>query len=98
MKCFFAVLYLYSNQANLTLMFLCLMCKLLRNRWAILGVGPGGVGGEVVLFFFFLKEVEEFLYHWVKPATCNGFSSTIIDSHIWEMVQLRVLSFVNISH
>lgn len=62
------------------------------------GGGAGGGGGGGCSFFFFLKEVEEFLYHWVKPATCNGFSSTIIDSHIWEMVQLRVLSFVNISH
>lgn len=48
--------------------------------------------------FAFLKEVKEFLYHWVKPATCNGFGSTVIDSHIWEMVQLRVSSFVNISN
>lgn len=84
-------------------MLFCLVCKLLRNRWAILGGGVGGevvfVGGGGIFFcFVFLKEVEEFLYHWVKPATCNGFSSTIIDSHIWEMVQLRVLSFVNISH
>lgn len=44
----------------------------------------------------FWRKLTEFLYHWVKPATYEGFSSTITDAHIWGMVLLRDLSFVNI--
>lgn len=46
--------------------------------------------------FVLLKEVKEFLHHWIKPAICKGFSSTIVDTYIWGMVLLRGLIFVNI--